>query len=281
MSEESTRSTGQALKLERERRGWSRRYVAERIGGDLQSVGRWERGESFPNPYYRQHLCELFEKDAVSLGLLPGETGTIDGQDEQAAAHVQQSEGKRPEETLAGERRQPLNDRARPVHVLLRQSIASQRLPARIVVASLAIVIIVLLVSFWRLQVNSIVPSTAIVPSTSRSPAQTVILPGGEWVSPINGQSYRGSIHFAARAYPNSFSDPSINYVNFTANWEGGWRIVCTVRVHADTDLYSCNVNLGQHGAPAGPIRISFDVYDQAGNVHLAPNGIHTIFYTP
>jgi hypothetical protein len=31
--------------------------------------------------------------------------------------------------------------------------------------------------------------------------------------------------------------------------------------------------------APAGWIRISFDVYDQVGNVNLAPNGVHAVFY--
>lgn len=48
------------LRSEREKRGWSRDYVAENIGSDLRSVGRWERGTTSPTPYYRQALCELF-----------------------------------------------------------------------------------------------------------------------------------------------------------------------------------------------------------------------------
>lgn len=58
------------LRQERERRGWSRAYVAEQIGVDLGTVGRWERGERFPHPHYRQKLCALFEKSAQELGLL-------------------------------------------------------------------------------------------------------------------------------------------------------------------------------------------------------------------
>lgn len=58
------------LRLERERRGWSRSYVAERIGVDVATVGRWERGERVPHPYHRQKLCALFEMNAQNLGLL-------------------------------------------------------------------------------------------------------------------------------------------------------------------------------------------------------------------
>lgn len=59
------------LRKEREQRGWSRAYVAEKTESDPRTVGRWERGESFPNPYYRQKLCELFGMPPKELGLLP------------------------------------------------------------------------------------------------------------------------------------------------------------------------------------------------------------------
>src|SRR5689334_22812644 len=58
------------LRQERERRGWSRSYVAEQVEVDIATVGRWERGERLPQPYYRQKLCELFERSAQELGLL-------------------------------------------------------------------------------------------------------------------------------------------------------------------------------------------------------------------
>src|SRR5689334_20144652 len=57
------------LRQERERRGWSRNYVAEQIEVDIFTVGRWERGERMPHPRYRQKLCALFEMDAQTLGL--------------------------------------------------------------------------------------------------------------------------------------------------------------------------------------------------------------------
>jgi len=46
----------------------SQAEVAEKIGASNPSVGRWERGETYPDPIYRQRLCQLFGRDAVALG---------------------------------------------------------------------------------------------------------------------------------------------------------------------------------------------------------------------
>ncbi len=62
------------LKQERQRRGWSRQYVAEQIGvADPKTIGRWERGVAFPSSYFLQRLCSLFGMLAQDLGLFPGE----------------------------------------------------------------------------------------------------------------------------------------------------------------------------------------------------------------
>jgi WD40 repeat protein/DNA-binding XRE family transcriptional regulator len=68
------------LRRERELRGWSRTYVAEQLGVDVMTVGRWERGERFPQPDHRQKLCALFEKNAQELALLPETPNTLDDQ---------------------------------------------------------------------------------------------------------------------------------------------------------------------------------------------------------
>jgi len=58
------------LRRERQRRGWSREYVAEQIGlADAKTIGRWERGVAFPSSYFRQKLCVLFGMLAQDLGL--------------------------------------------------------------------------------------------------------------------------------------------------------------------------------------------------------------------
>src|SRR2546421_2454820 len=51
------------LKRERQVRGWSQEDVAARIGSDPKTVGRWERGLTFPSPYFQQRLVDLFGKD--------------------------------------------------------------------------------------------------------------------------------------------------------------------------------------------------------------------------
>ena len=62
------------LRRERQRRGWSREYVAEQIGvADPKTIGRWERGVAFPSSYFLQRLCALFGMLAQDLGLFPAE----------------------------------------------------------------------------------------------------------------------------------------------------------------------------------------------------------------
>jgi transcriptional regulator with XRE-family HTH domain len=59
------------LRRERQRRGWSREYVAECVGvADPKTIGRWERGVAFPSAYFLQKLCTLFERLPHELGLL-------------------------------------------------------------------------------------------------------------------------------------------------------------------------------------------------------------------
>jgi transcriptional regulator with XRE-family HTH domain len=60
----------QRLKHERELRGWSQAKVAMEVGTDPATIGRWERGLSFPYPYFREKLCALFGKNASELGLV-------------------------------------------------------------------------------------------------------------------------------------------------------------------------------------------------------------------
>ncbi len=54
---------------ERQRRGWSRRYVAEQLGVSEYTIGQWERGKHMPYPVHIQKLCNLFDTDAETLGL--------------------------------------------------------------------------------------------------------------------------------------------------------------------------------------------------------------------
>lgn len=59
------------LKQERLLRGWTQADLAGFLGTDGYTVNRWERGRAYPSPYFRQKLCELFDKNALELGLVP------------------------------------------------------------------------------------------------------------------------------------------------------------------------------------------------------------------
>src|SRR5690349_14113129 len=70
MSNAATRLSNERLRQERQRRGWTREYVAEQIGiADVKTIGRWERGVAFPRAYFLQKLCALFGMLAQDLGL--------------------------------------------------------------------------------------------------------------------------------------------------------------------------------------------------------------------
>jgi WD40 repeat protein/transcriptional regulator with XRE-family HTH domain len=64
------------LRYERERRGWSQADLAEKVGCDTKTVGRWESGERIPRSYHRQALCELFGKSPEELGLVKARPNT-------------------------------------------------------------------------------------------------------------------------------------------------------------------------------------------------------------
>lgn len=71
MEESRDARINQVLRQAREARGWSQEDVAGRLGTNPFTVYRWESGRAFPSPYFRQKLCQLFESDAATLGLIP------------------------------------------------------------------------------------------------------------------------------------------------------------------------------------------------------------------
>ncbi len=70
-SNKKKRTPNFRLREAREQRGLAHKDVADLISlPDAHTVGRWERGESFPQPHYRQKLMHLFGKSAEELGLV-------------------------------------------------------------------------------------------------------------------------------------------------------------------------------------------------------------------
>lgn len=80
------------LKHERQLRGWSQADVAARIGGDPRTVGRWERGLSFPGPYFQQRLVDLYDKDAKALGLVAEQREHLNGAPADSYSHPSHQE---------------------------------------------------------------------------------------------------------------------------------------------------------------------------------------------
>ena len=59
------------LRDARSSHGWSQQTLADQIGTTVVNISRWENGATFPSPYFRQRLCEVFGKTPAELGLLP------------------------------------------------------------------------------------------------------------------------------------------------------------------------------------------------------------------
>src|SRR5579875_2732789 len=63
------------LRQARFQQGWSQVDVANKVGSDPKTVGRWERGVTTPSPYFCQKLCQLYEKTPQELGLFKENDG--------------------------------------------------------------------------------------------------------------------------------------------------------------------------------------------------------------
>ena len=59
--ETSAAKRNSALRMARERMGWSQEVLAERVGVSTLSIYRWERGDVVPHPHYRVKLAEALK----------------------------------------------------------------------------------------------------------------------------------------------------------------------------------------------------------------------------
>jgi len=78
------------LRYQRQLRGWSLQHVVDQVcklcedeeripGINADMVGKWERGEKKPSPYYQTRFCELYQTSADRLGFVPSLDGETMG----------------------------------------------------------------------------------------------------------------------------------------------------------------------------------------------------------
>src|SRR3954447_24131577 len=58
------------LRHERKSQGWTQKLLAEKIGTSTYTVNRWENGNTFPSPFYREKLSQIFGLDFEDSELL-------------------------------------------------------------------------------------------------------------------------------------------------------------------------------------------------------------------
>src|SRR6266849_3380021 len=261
------------LTRERDRRDLSQQEVASAVGASLRNYQRWEKGETFPQPYYWERLQGFFG-ESINEVMMPDvlEHASQDrllasGQEDTIAVSPQERQDYQSSSETDEGKAETANNRPR-------MSPASQRrIKHNLIVFSTILLILILVVVGIGFLIHITYP-----------PHPKAIKPGGAWISP-SGKTVGDVIPFAAYAYPTHSGDPEIDHVNFTIYWQGvdprKWIIACVAHRPIRNDMFACNANLRKLGAPAGQIIISFDVYDRQGNVNLAPNGKHTLIYSP
>ncbi len=124
-------------------------------------------------------------------------------------------------------------------------------------------------------------PVVSPLPSVTPQPTPPAVIPGGTWITPPDGATETGTFTVSVHAYPTQPGDPPVDHVNVTLWWEtlgprsGPWAVACDISPPVSGDVFTCSVDPASLGAPPGQLAISFDVYDQAGDHNLAPNGEH------
>ena len=74
MSVEERRAVGHRLRRVRERLGWDRTELADKLGVHPGSIARWETGGSVPHRYHLERIAEWGDVDAdwILTGASPG-----------------------------------------------------------------------------------------------------------------------------------------------------------------------------------------------------------------
>ena len=257
---------------ERDRRGLSQQDVANAVGASLRNYQRWESGETFPQPYYWLKLQGFFGECIHEVMIFDVQEYPL--QDRLLAGDQEDTSEISPQERQDYQSSEADEGNAEKANYRPRMSPTSQRkIKHKLLLLSTILLILILVVIGIGLLMHITYP-----------PHPTAIKPGGAWISP-GGKTIGDVIPFAAYAYPTHSGDPEIDHVNFTIYWQGvdprKWIIACVARRPIRNDMFACNANLRKLGAPAGQIIVSFDVYDRQGNVNLAPNGEHTLIYSP
>ena len=99
-------------------------------------------------------------------------------------------------------------------------------------------------------------------------------------MAPANNATVGDNVTIKAQAYPTNYGDPAIWYVNFTGWYNGQWNVICRVYSPSYSNVYECPWHLAGLIQP-GWVTISFDVYNTANQANYAPNGMHSIYYSP
>ena len=112
------------------------------------------------------------------------------------------------------------------------------------------------------------------------TPTSAAAVLRGTWVSPSNGATIKTTMSTLTAKPAASLSDVTITKVVYSVVWGGRNPILACIATKAASDgSWGCTADFAKLGAPLGALILSFDVYDDAGDVTHSPDGTRSVAF--
>jgi Peptidase family M23 len=112
------------------------------------------------------------------------------------------------------------------------------------------------------------------------SPTEPPPVLSGSWVAPKDGKTLSSSTLTLSAKATKTLDNVSVTRVTFTVAWASHDPVkACSAKRADDKGAWACNVDLWSLGAPLDKLTVSFDVFDDAGDVARAPDGQRKVVF--
>jgi murein DD-endopeptidase MepM/ murein hydrolase activator NlpD len=116
-------------------------------------------------------------------------------------------------------------------------------------------------------------------PAPTPEPTRPPVL-GGAWASPADGATLKSSVVTLSATPTAALTSVHVTKVTFYATWVSkAPKAACTATKADAKGVWSCKADLWKVGAPLGALTLSFDVFDDAGDLGRSPAGVRSVTF--
>jgi hypothetical protein len=112
---------------------------------------------------------------------------------------------------------------------------------------------------------------------TSTPTPVTAPVLSGAWVAPADGAKLTTSVLTLSAKPTVTPTTLAVTKVAFSIAWGSTTKAVCSATKADSGGVWSCTLDLARLGVTPGPLTLSFDVYDTAGDAARSPAGTRTV----